>query len=273
MKITKVKWANHKVLGNLVLDFTDSSSQPFETIVFAGENGVGKTTVLETLSTFLNLGTFEHFDYIEYLIGTAKYTATKSNHQHKNFFQITDQNGAVHQVHSDKGNNFSLVQSSLHDLRKFGCVFSKARADYKTEKISSTTTKQLDSDKYDSDSEDDFTSLKQLLVDIHNQDNASYAEMNQQSTGNAISWATFNPTSKVFRFKNAFDTFFEKIKYEKVQDVGQEKKIIFKKNSKDVSIDDLSTGEKQIVFRGCFLLKNSKNLNRVSSVMRPIFHS
>ena len=35
----------------------------------------------------------------------------------------------------------------------------------------------------------------------------------------------------------------------------------YSKNGKNIAIDDLSTGEKQIVFRGAQLLKNSKNLN------------
>lgn len=43
MKIRKVKWANHPVLGNLELDFVNPlTNHPFSTIVFAGENGSGK---------------------------------------------------------------------------------------------------------------------------------------------------------------------------------------------------------------------------------------
>ena len=52
--ITKVKWRNHSVLGDLELDFTKAIGTPYNTIVLAGENG--------TLSTFLNLGSFEPFD-------------------------------------------------------------------------------------------------------------------------------------------------------------------------------------------------------------------
>lgn len=42
---------------------------------------------------------------------------------------------------------------------------------------------------------------------------------------------------------------------------SEEKRIIFKKYGKDISIDLLSIGEKQIVFRGAYLLKNQKILN------------
>lgn len=43
MKIRKVKWTNHPILGNLELDFVNPvTNHPFSTIVFAGENGSGK---------------------------------------------------------------------------------------------------------------------------------------------------------------------------------------------------------------------------------------
>lgn len=37
MKIRKVKWTNHPILGNLELDFVNPvTNHPFSTIVFAG---------------------------------------------------------------------------------------------------------------------------------------------------------------------------------------------------------------------------------------------
>ena len=64
MKIRKVKWANHPILGNLELDFiTPATNKPYSTIVLAGENGTGKTTILETINTFLCFGTFVPFNY------------------------------------------------------------------------------------------------------------------------------------------------------------------------------------------------------------------
>ena len=61
MLIKKIKWANHPVLGNLELDlFNSTTGQPYQTIVLAGENGTGKTTVLETISRFLNIGSFQY---------------------------------------------------------------------------------------------------------------------------------------------------------------------------------------------------------------------
>ena len=71
--ITRIKWKSHPVLGNLELDPTDDQGRPYNTIIFAGENGTGKTKILETLSTFLNLGEITPFDYIEYRIDDKTY--------------------------------------------------------------------------------------------------------------------------------------------------------------------------------------------------------
>jgi len=264
MKIKKVKWNNHPIIGNLEIDFINpTNGEPYETIILAGENGTGKTTILETISTFLNTGPFEFFEFIEYSIGTEIFKAipTSDGTVHKPFYDLIDNSGTVHKIRADKNNNPQLIESNPQDIRHYGCVFSKARADYKTKKITSTTTKSLDMEKYDNDQEDDFTSLKQLIVDVQNQDTSEYAEINKSLGPNPKPWNDFFVTSKIYRFKNAFDTFFEKLKYEKVANSNSEKAILFKKNNSSISIDSLSTGEKQIVFRGIYLLKNSKKLD------------
>lgn len=263
MKIKKVKWRSHPILGDLELDFTNNANgHPYDTVLFAGENGTGKTSILETMSTFLNMGSFEYFDYVEYIVNGQLYKATPQIDvpNHHSFFNITNPDGSVRKIRSDKSNNRQTIAADNLDIRHYGCVFSKARADYKTQQIKSTTTKALDIDKYDVDNEDDFTSLKQLIVDVENRDNADYVEKNKTLGAAPQSWEDFFVTSKIYRFKSSFDGFFDKLKYDKVSDQNSEKSILFKKNGKSISIDKLSTGEKQIVFRGIYLLKNSKNL-------------
>lgn len=263
MKIRKIKWNDHPVLGNLELDFTNQAGgRPFDTIIIAGENGTGKTSILETLATFLNIGTFEPFEFIDYDVNGQNYKAIPQTDiaNHFTFYDLVSSDGSISKIRSDKYNNTQTISTDNLDIRNFGCVFSKARADYKTQQIQSTTTKKLDTDKYDVDNEDDFTSLKQLIVDVENQDNADYAEINKGLGAAPKTWEDFYITSKIYRFKSAFDNFFERLKYDKVSDVDSEKNILFKKNGKSVSIDKLSTGEKQIVFRGIYLLKNSNNL-------------
>ena len=268
MKIRKVKWTNHPILGNLELDFVNPvTNHPFSTIVFAGENGSGKTTILETLNTFLCIGSFKPFDMIEYEVNNELYILKPPMIPESNdtFFTRFDvKNDTAENIRSDKVNNPSTIQSDEKDPRSYGCVFSRPRADYKTSKIESVKTNELDKNKYDSDKEDNFTSLKQLIVDIQNQDNEEYYDINTQreSRGEAaMTTSEFEHNSKIFRFKKAFNNFFDKVKYKKVGNIDGEKVILFEKNGVEISIDDLSTGEKQNVFRGAYLLRNINQLN------------
>ena len=268
MKIRKVKWANHPILGNLELDFVNyTTGKPFSTIVFAGENGSGKTTILETLNSFLCIGSFKPFDMIEYEVDNELYTLTPPMIPESNdtFFTRFDvKSNRAENIRSDKANNPSTIQSDKNDPRSYGCVFSRPRADYKTSKIESVKTNELDNDKYDSDKEDNFTSLKQLIVDIQEQDNEQYYDMNSQRSQRgeiAMTVSEFEPNSKIFRFKKAFNKFFGKVKYKKVGNIAGEKVILFEKNGIEISSDNLSTGEKQIVYRGAYLLRNLNQLS------------
>jgi predicted ATP-binding protein involved in virulence len=263
MKLKKVEWNNHPILGNLELDFSKSNGEIYDTIILAGENGTGKTTILETLSTFLNLGTFEPFSNIEYETGGNPYIAKKTAREHDTsmgFYARVDASGSRTEIHTNRDHNAQAVDSDNLDIRHFGCVYSKARSGFKTGQVKSATTQQLDVSKRDEDNTDDFTSLKQLIVDISSQDNAEFAEIGK--TRGCAKWEEFAPTSKMYRFRGAFDKFFDKIKFDKVDETSQdEKKILFIKNGHSIPVDNLSTGEKQIVFRGAYLLKNSKNID------------
>jgi len=55
MKIRKVKFERHPIFGDLELDFTDKSGKVIDTIILAGENGVGKSVLLNTFFELANL--------------------------------------------------------------------------------------------------------------------------------------------------------------------------------------------------------------------------
>ena len=271
MKIAKIKWKGHPILGDLELDFTNKNKKdiPYDTIIFAGENGTGKTTVLTSISDFLN-GYSIDFEYIEYQIDNEIYQAIPPTQElYYGYYNLLLPDKNIIEVNTGKNRSGGSTSNPRIDkdprnIRFYGCVFSKARADYKTDKITGTTTKQLDIENKDVDTEDNFTSIKQLLVDIEGEDNAKFKEYSKEREElgkDAIHWSNFKPSSKMYRFSNAFDNFFEnKIKYSKIENNSAEKIILFKKYGRDISIDNLSTGEKQIVFRGAFLLRNLQKM-------------
>lgn len=259
--ITNIQWDNDLILGDLNLSFTKDDGTPYKTIVLAGENGTGKTRILQTIATFLNLGTIEPFKSITYDIGGEKYTITPRDvNASIGFHDRTKEGENTSTIVSGHKNDIKKIKEDILDIRHYGCAYSKARSGFNTKPVKSTTTQQLDADSYDNDDTDDFTSIKQLIVDVKAQDNSSLDKL--ISKGEYTSYEDFHRTSKIFRFENAFNNFFDTIKFEGVdEEATDEKKVTFSKNEKNIAIDDLSTGEKQIVFRGAQLLKNSKNLN------------
>ena len=145
-------------------------------------------------------------------------------------------------------------------MRHYGFSYSKARSGFNTQKVRSTTTQQLDSEKYENDSNDDFTSIKQLIVDIDTQDNSEWMRITK--AGMQTPFTTFKQTSKMYRFEKAFNEFFEAVKFKGVDNTNSDEiKILFEKHGKEISVDSLSTGEKQIVFRGAHLLKNINSMS------------
>ena len=263
--IKKIKWNNYKALGDLELDFSKPDGSVYNTIILAGENGVGKTTILETLAQFLNLGSIEPFEYINYQIDNDSYTifpdpknldgAQYGFHSRRN-----DSTGVNISINTNKYTNPTFIEEDTTDIRHYGVAYSKARSGFNTQKVTSSTLQQLDIDKYENDEKDDFTSLKQLLVDVDAQDNSEWMRITK--SGKGTSFDEFKKTSKIHRFEEAFNDFFENIKFKNVDDTDpNEKRIIFEKHEKNISIDDLSTGEKQIVFRGAHLLKNINSIS------------
>ena len=273
--IKEVKWKGHPILGDLKLNFTKSDGSIYNTIVFAGENGTGKTTIMESLSSFLTLGALGSIEYIRYCIEETDFCIRHieqpkvqgdrqvidlTDGSEWGFHERTNEvNNEKKTIRTNKNNNFNALQNDTEDLRYYGCVYSKARSGFKTEQIKSISTMQLDATKYNNDETDNFTSIKQLLIDINNQDNEEWMDICQTTSNHDFN--KFNNSSKMHRFKEAFNGFFDNIKYKKiVTDKASDISIYFEKDGKDILIDSLSTGEKQIVFRGAHLLKNSKSL-------------
>lgn len=50
---------------------------------------------------------------------------------------------------------------------------------------------------------------------------------------------------------------FDDLRYDRIENRDGHKEIVFRKCGKEIPIDALSSGEKQVVYRGCFLLKDA----------------
>ena len=55
MKVKKIKFKNHRVLGDLEIDFCGSDDSTLDKIVLIGENGTGKTTILKEIYDLMDI--------------------------------------------------------------------------------------------------------------------------------------------------------------------------------------------------------------------------
>jgi AAA15 family ATPase/GTPase len=172
------------------LDFVNQATgQPYDNILLAGENGTGKTSILTALSGFLNGYSIEYFEYIEYVSGDQILKAVPPSFQSdvsNGFYDMIEADSTITHMRTEKNDNGGstindTIDNNPLNIRFSGCVLSKARADFQTKAITTTTIKQLDEVNKDLDDKEDFTSLKQLIVDIDSQDNSEYARINRDA--------------------------------------------------------------------------------------------
>lgn len=260
MKLRKIKWSNHPILGNLELNLVNpESNTPYDTIVIAGENGTGKTTILDTLYAFLSQGPITSFDYIEYQINDEYYKVSPIPNGNTESFFIREnlQKNQIETIRANRNNNPEQIRTDIKDPRYYGTAYTKARANYELQPIRTILTTTIDDDKYKESTETNATALKQLIVDIQTQDNNEFALLGKQNPSKPITWQQFENQSKMHRFSSAFNNFFNhELTYDRISVKEGVYDVLFKKHNVDISIDKLSTGESQIVFRGTYLLKN-----------------
>ncbi len=264
MKLRKLQFNDNRILGNLKLDFINPTTNvPYDTILLVGENGVGKTTILTEISDFLSGQDLSKcFNSIEYAIGDEIITISSIPEEHDSHKFIRRKNEVDEKLsygwNDNNGSNIDRMNQDELDPRHYGSVISLPRSDFQTKKIDTVGVSELDLNSHEKDVNNDFTSLKQLLVDLNSLDSDDFTELHRQ--GNPITIEEFEKESRMSRFTKAFNHFFEDITYSCVRGVNGQKEIYFKKFGKEIPIDSLSTGEKQIVFRGIYLLRNLKRL-------------
>ena len=293
MKLRKVNFTNHFIFKDLELSFINESSQVFNTIIFAGENGAGKTVLLNTLyeliklpinnqkiSELLGQGSYE-FEFskkemeetlfrviseeeLKPLLSIDKFIIkiefnTKKSESYCNIYQNEMQSLLNHNV------NIHFL-SYIDNISKIRGIFSDTEINFESSSIYNITASQVDDIQYEKlirSKVNSPTILKQLLIDLYSQDNSKIANaINNSNPEVKCGEIRANLDLKINRFKSAFEKIIENKKMVKSDVLEGSHQIIFKdlRNNQEISIDDLSSGEKQIIYRGSFLLQNQKVL-------------
>lgn len=256
-KIRKVKFQEHPVLKNLELNFCGKDDKAIDTIIFAGENGTGKSTIINALYEVAShtvkcpmLVEFEHDEKVF----TISYSAKER-----------PEGNSLMYANDGQGMNVYIGSDNLKNKYPFSGVFSDVDINFHADDVSTVTSLTLDSTKESKRSTEKLpTQINQLIVDIQSMDDSELARAYRAARAAEKSK---QPSAEIVyqermpRFTNAFNRMFEGLKYSRIENIKGKKLIFFQKNGIDIPINNLSSGEKQVVYRGCFLLKDVNATN------------
>lgn len=275
LRIKKIKFENHIIFRNKTYDFT-VNNRTYNTIILAGINGSKKTNLLEFLknitSNRLGLEQFESGGKVEISYDLSDFDLIDStgnitiNEMHRCVIPASsstyneeiwyNDDKKIHRAY------FKLNKNEFKFDFNSECAYSSVNINYNPRKnVAGITSMQLDN-RNNIITNDIALSTYQLLVDISNQDSTDMNNFVRLNPGKIPPVDLLD--QRMRRFTAAFNYIFsDSITF---NGILANTKPMFKKNGIDIDISSLSSGEKQIVFRGVELLKN---VNLVKE--KPVF--
>ncbi|MEA9569080.1 AAA family ATPase [Polynucleobacter sp. AP-Nickl1-40-C4] len=272
MKIQKIIFSDHPIFKNHEVDF---EAEDTEFVFLVGNNGSGKTSVLETVYRILTQGprgveTYRIAFFFrlspEELASLPDDSQPIKNHNIK--LTLNFKNGGYWWGLTDRDGNALTDQSrSPLDggelLKIMKIIYSTVETSFKGESPKGVTAKN--SDELEIPKEESINLSKeipQLLVDIKALDDAEGSFWLKNNEGKEVGVIP-HIERKFDRFTNAFDILFDNSKkFIDIRNVNGAKSLIFKdKDGTEVGLESLSTGECQVIFRVAYILKNLGKLD------------
>lgn len=283
MFIKRIEFKNNPILWDLELDFTLDNWEPAETIILWWENWTWKTTILEAIFSLWDYGFMwlvENEERIFELQLNERELNICQSHDFLNgmsqsshmtlfvkFFQSSGYtNVATSALTPDNfcAAEWRLSRNWVRNL--FYSIYSDVWVNYHSGSIGQVTAKDVDqnlSGNYKSSPNVSYE-IKQLFVDINTQDAldfSTYYEDHKDDIMNNPELLEEWKSRRMKRFNDAFASIFSNKRFKEVRNEANSKEVIFEENGKECTIDQLSSWEKQIVFRGWFLLQNQNSIN------------
>ena len=257
-KIRRIKFKNHPLLNDLELDFCAQDGNAVDTVLIAGENGNGKSAVLTNIYNIVS-GKID-FD-LEMILETPSGTRTLAFTT-----SLTPDGYTQVKVTDDDKLNTSLNVVGHPYQKKYPLrgIYTDVGINFNSQDITNVTSMNIDASNESRRSNTDLPQqINQLLIDIQALDDAELAHAYRNAKESKQPIDDMKYQERIPRFTGAFNKMFDTLTYNRVTNSsnGKSKKIIFRKNGIDIPIEGLSSGEKQIVYRGCFLLRDIEAIN------------
>lgn len=274
MRISFISIKNHPGIGDIYIDFRDDYGSIFSTIILAGANGAGKTAILNAVQTLfegkiganigiIEIGIIANKDEIEKIKLVPSIGMKNLSEKLSILYDSGAGNDWIRSYslfsHEDDGQKIKAgtpvisAQEWKGVLRTF---YSEASVNFNPNRIGSITSKNIDNSDFTTrrSSAQLASEITQLIVDIRASDAEELAEWVAQNPGMVPPDDVKN--RRFARFINAFEYMFEDKKFVGVKREGDRLKVEFSEFGRISDISELSTGEKQIVFRAGFFLRD-----------------
>jgi predicted ATPase len=279
MKIRHVTFKNHPFFGDLDIDFTDKNGNTVNNIILAGENGAGKSRLLNTIFDFTNF-----LDQSNNKNGQL-YLEVELNNIEVQYLEIATEVSPIFSKVENIGNIiFFHLDYTISDITKFSfgpkddpnmwnrqlidiadartilkTIYVESELFFNPENINSITTKNIDINDFSSEKTRTnlVSDITQLLIDIQSLDAKDFQDWAGENIHEKVNENKLDVRLK--RFTKAFEFMFPQKKFKKTDTIDDRKRVLFEENGQQMEIHELSSGEKHIVFKASFLLKNKES--------------
>lgn len=218
-KIRRVEFIEHPILKNLVLDFCDINGNAVSSIIFAGENGNGKSTILNEIYNNISQNQISNM-IIEIEVNNQ---CLKLNYQ-----KLTQNSYRI--------DAYDMEEKKIEfNNRELCAIFSDVDINFHSKSVSSVTSMTLDEENMSRRSTSDLpTKINQLIIDIQALDDADVAYAARKNPNSIVK--ELNVEERMPRFTEAFSKVFDNLSYNRVENRNGNKVIFFNKNGEEMEL-------------------------------------